>query len=410
MWMHVLKSRGRLPCAAAAVLLVCAAVPGLASAHASRRDHHHYYRHHRQHHERLGTLYVSPRGVDGNGCTRRDPCKTVTYAVSAAMPGDTVAVEHGTYREQVTIGKRLRLIGAGHPTIDATGQQNGIRITGADSAHSTLQGFVVENATQEGILAARTAYLTIRENIVRHNDLGFGAANAIGECAPQGEVPGDCGEGLHLITVGHSAVLGNRVTGNAGGILLTDELGPTDRNLVAGNHVYENPYDCGITVAGHNNQVVVDGTVKPDVGGIYENRIIANVSDRNGLQGEGAGILLATAGPGTAVYSNEIRANRAAGNNLSGITLHSHAPGDDLDGNQIIGNWLRRDNVGGDPDANDAETTGILIFSAVKTLAGTVVRANRIADAHFGIWTQNVPSIPTSANRYFNVTVPVFQK
>lgn len=405
MWMPVLKSWGRLLCAVATVLLVGAAVPSLASAHSSRRGHHH-----RHHHARFGTLFVSPSGMDSDGCTRRDPCKTIGYAVSVARPGDTVAVEHGTYREQVTVAKRLRLVGVGHPRIDASGQRNGILITGPGSAHSTIRGFVVANATQEGVLAVQTAYLTIRDNIVRHNDAGFGATNPTGECAPQGEVPGDCGEGLHLMTVAHSVVLRNRVSANAGGILLTDELGPTYRNLVASNRVYENPYDCGITVAGHNNQVVVDGTVKPDVGGIYENRVIANVSNRNGLQGEGAGILLATAGPGTAVYSNEIRGNRADGNNLSGITLHSHAPGDDLDGNQIIGNWLGRDNIGGDPDANDAQTTGILIFSAVKTLAGTVVRANRIADAHFGIWTQNMPSIPTSANRYYNVTVPVFQQ
>jgi hypothetical protein len=141
---------------------------------------------------------------------------------------------------------------------------------------------VVENATQEGILVMRTAYVTIPGNLVRHNDLGASAEHPTGACAPQGQVPADGGEGVHLMTVANSEVLGNLVTRNAGGILLTDELGPTYRNIVAGNHVYENPFDCGITVAGRNGNAVAHGTVKPDVGGIYENKISANVSDRNG--------------------------------------------------------------------------------------------------------------------------------
>jgi nitrous oxidase accessory protein NosD len=394
----------RLAVAAVATLALAAAAPGLASA--SPRG----YQHGQRHPHAARTLYVSPRGSDSGRCTSRRPCKTIGHAVAVAAAGDVVMVRRGTYNEQVTVAKRLRLIGVGHPTINATGEQNGIVITGPGSAHSMVRGFVVENAAQEGILAMRTAWVTVSTNVVRHNDLGAAAQHPTGECAPQGQVPGDCGEGVHLMTVAHSAVLGNRVTQNTGGILLTDELGPTYRNLVAANAVHENPFDCGITVAGHNSKAVVNGTVQPRVAGIYENTIADNVSNRNGLRGEGAGVLLATAGPGTAVYSNVIRGNRAAGNNLAGITLHSHAPGDDLNGNKIIGNSLRNDNVGGDPDAGDTETTGILIFSAATTLKGTVVRRNRIADTHFGIWTQNVPTIPTSANRFSNVAVPVFQK
>lgn len=403
--MHRMKW-ARLPrvIAPAAALIFAAAVPGMAAARpGGHRPNHHHPRPSR-------ALYVSPRGSDTAPCTRQRPCKTIGHAVAVAGAGETVIVGRGTYKEQVTVDKRLQLLGMGGATIDATGQQNGIVVSGARSARSTIRGFIVQNATQEGILAMNTAWLTISRNLVRHNDLGAASAHPTGECAPQGQIPGDCGEGLHLMTVAHSTVLANRVTQNTGGILLTDELGPTDRNLVAGNAVYDNPFDCGITIAGHNNKAVVNGTLQPKVAGIYKNTIIDNVSDRNGLKGEGAGILLATAGPGTAVYSNVVRSNRATGNNLSGITLHSHAPGDDLNGNRLIGNSLRDDNVGGDPDAGDTESTGILIFSAATTLKGTVVRGNRIADVHFGIWTQNVPTIPASANRFVNVAVPVFQK
>jgi hypothetical protein len=68
---------------------------------------------------------------------------------------------------------------------------------------------VVENATQEGILVMRTAYVTIPGNLVRHNDLGASAEHPTGACAPQGQVPADGGEGVHLMTVANSEVLGN---------------------------------------------------------------------------------------------------------------------------------------------------------------------------------------------------------
>ena len=35
----------------------------------------------------------------------------------------------------------------------------------------------------------------------------------------------DCGEAIHLTGVEHSTITGNTVTGNAGGILLTDDKG-----------------------------------------------------------------------------------------------------------------------------------------------------------------------------------------
>jgi nitrous oxidase accessory protein NosD len=376
--------------------------------HHGHHRHHGHRGHHRVHHGQV--LFVSPSGSDTAACTFSAPCKTIGHAVSVAGAGATIVVRSGTYAEQVTIAKRLFLVGKGHPTIDATGQQNGVAITGAASAGSVVTGFVVEHATQEGILATQTAHLTIGWNHVQGNDLGAASPNPTGECAPQGQIPGDCGEGLHLMSVTHAKVIANVVTQNTGGILLTDELGPTARNLVLLNRVFHNEFDCGITVAGHNPQAVVNGMRQPNVAGIYQNMIAGNHSDDNGLKGEGAGILLAGAGPGTGVYDNLVKHNETHGNNLAGITLHSHAPGDDLNGNRFIGNFLRHDNVGGDPDAGVTDTTGILLFSAVSQLHGIVVRANVVKDVHFGIWTQNVPAIPANANTFINVAVPLHQQ
>ena len=71
---------------------------------------------------------------------------------------------------------------------------------------------------------------------------------------------------------------------------------------------------------------------------------------------------------------------------------------------------MRNDNLGGDPDAGDKATTGILVFSAVTKLQGTIIRANVIRGVHYGLWTQNVPALQKTVNRFQNVDVPLFQR
>jgi putative cofactor-binding repeat protein len=359
-----------------------------------------------------GMYFVSPRGSDGNPCRAWAPCATIGHAVSLAADGDTVVVKRGTYNEDVTIAVGLRLQGVGNPTIDATGLDNGIVVTGADA---TVEGFTVENATFEGILVRNTHGVTIRGNVVKGNDQGIflPPEEQTGECAAAGPVPGDCGEGIHLWAVTNSRVAHNWVGNNAGGILLTDETGPTAFNLINDNTVVDNKYDCGITIAGHNPGAAPGGVPAPDVAGIYSNIVAHNRADGNGVLGEGAGILIAGAGPGTAVYDNQVVGNEGSGNGLAGLTLHSHTPGQDLNGNVIMGNRFSNDNLDGDFDFDpytDGQTTGILLASATP-LTGTVVQGNVIRNVYYGIWTLNLPPIPVSANHFANdVTTPVYQQ
>jgi nitrous oxidase accessory protein NosD len=387
----------RLAGAAGAAVLVSAAGAGAAAAK---------------------TLYVSPKGHNRGACTSKQPCKTISFAVAKTKRGDTVKVVKGTYREDVTIARDIKLVGVGAPVINAVGT-NGILITGAKSRGALVGGFVVQHALDEGILASQTSNVTIEQNVVRQNDRGVKAANPTGECAAAGQVPGDCGEGLHLMSVTHSTVQGNTVKDNLGGILLTDEFGPTAHNEISLNTVLDNVADCGITIAGHNPHAasVPSGTPNPAVAGIYDNTIRDNVANGNGVEGEGGGILLAGGAPGTAVYSNLVEGNVANGNGLGGLTLHSHAPGQDLNGNRIIDNSFSHDALDGngpgkpgDSDAGLTKSAGIILFSAFTKLKGTVVRGNKLSNEYYGIWTQNVPPIRKSLNKFANVTVPVFQK
>ena len=370
------------------------------------------------------TLYVSPTGASGAAGTS---CATAAYskindAVAAASAGDTVVVCAGTYTEDVAVSKALILSGQG-ATIDATGQDNGIKIA---ASNVTVMGFTVENATGEGILAQQPnpekgpmvqgqqlytgmpiTHVVIKHNVVKNNDQGGLPANAptttYAECKPSGQIPGDCGEGIHLWSVADSQVLLNTVTGNAGGILLTDEFGPTHNNLIAGNVVTDNAYDCGITIPSHNlGRDPQTGKLMPSFGGVYDNVVRNNIVLDNGLIGQGAGVLIAAPFPGAASYGNVIEDNTIAGNGQSGVTIHSHAPGAWVGDNVIRNNMIGTNNMVGDPDvapAKDMATTGILVWSAVTPIRVTI-SGNTIFGNWYGVWLGQVVSAPGA--RAFN--------
>ncbi|HEY3727213.1 MAG TPA: right-handed parallel beta-helix repeat-containing protein [Solirubrobacteraceae bacterium] len=361
------------------------------------------------------TLYVSTRGKDKNPCTKTKPCRTIGRGIQKAHRNDTVSVGRGTYHAEVKISEPLSLVGTKNPVIDAKGKDNGVLISGSGAAGAMVKGFVVKNATFEGILAMRTANVTIAKNTVENNDRGGKSAHPTGECAVAGNVPGDCGEGLHLMSVMQSQVLDNTVKNNAGGILITDELGPTAFNVIARNRALNNVLDCGITLAGHNSKAVSAGGVpQPPVAGVYDNYISNNTANRNGTRGQGGGILIAAPGPGTGAYNNVINGNTANNNGLAGITLHSHAPGQYLNGNVITNNRVSHDGIAGngigkpgDSDFGVTNTVGILVGSAVSTLQGTVVANNTISNVFYGVWTKNVPATAVSSNAFNGVTTPV---
>lgn len=358
------------------------------------------------HHQRV--VLVSVKGKDKRDCgSFKRPCRTISKGVAVARPGDTVKVLPGTYAEMVTVTKQLTIVGQ-KATVDATGKFNGFLLNGGASG-TNLGGFTVKNAIGEGILAVGLSKVTIQYNWVTNNDQGATMPNGGGyaQCQAQGQVPGDCGEGIHLMSVAWSKVLGNQVVFNVGGILLTDEVGPNHNNLVAGNNASNNSADCGITLPSHNALA----TTNPAKGGVYNNLILNNTANNNGLKGEGAGILIAAAGPGMASYNNTIKGNMVSGNSLAGVTIHSHTPNQNVNGNVIVGNWVGTNNLLGDPDAGAKKTTGILVFSAVVKVKGTVITLNHISHNKIGIWlSKNVDRHQIKENFFFDVKVPVFVK
>ena len=172
----------------------------------------------------------------GTSC-RTAKFATISAAVAASKAGGTVVACPGTYKEDVVVSIPLTLIGksatinatglAGAPTGAIKGQApfNGITI---ESSHVTVEGFKVEGAEGEGILAVNpnpvakivagmplSTGTPITDVKILHNDV---TGNDLGNenpdspyvfCTPNGG--GDCGEGIHLLSVANSTVLGQQV-------------------------------------------------------------------------------------------------------------------------------------------------------------------------------------------------------
>lgn len=330
------------------------------------------------------TLCVNQGGT--GGCLA-----SIQAAVAAASAGDTIRVAEGTYYEDVSVTKPLFLVGAHeHNTIiDATGLVNGIAITGTSDVGVT--GFTVKNAETAGIWITNSSRVTISSNIVEDNDKGLipgppptcPALN--GTPFAQGEAF-DCGEGVFLSAVDHSVLSGNTVTGNAGGILITDDTGPTHDNFISDNSVVRNTeLDCGITLPSHSGA------------GVFHNTVSGNNSSYNG--GPGVGIF--APGPGSKAYGNVVINNRLRGNGLPGVTMHNHAaPGVNgvpaflppvmFDDNMVLGNDIS-DNSQDFEDAATSGPTGINIYS-VAPMMGTIISQNVIHQEALDI-VVNVPAM-----------------
>jgi len=193
---------------------------------------------------------------------------------------------------------------------------------------------------------------------------------------------------------------GNIVRNNIGGILLTDENGPTYGNTITGNMVLNNTKDCGITLASHYFSLTAVAT--PSVGGVYRNTVTNNTSNGNGA----AGIGVFAGPPGAAAWSNVVSGNTAMNNGEGGIMIHSHTPLQNVNNNVVTNNTLSGNGI--DPDnPNDDAPTGISIFSAVIPIPFTVVSLNQISNEHYGINSTNAVTLSGLNTNVFAASVAV---
>jgi len=337
---------------------------------------------------------------------------SIQAAVNHASAGDTVNVAPGTYDEFVTIGIPISLVGWDNRStiIDAGGLPHGIFIDGVDNpglSNVNITGLTVENALYEGILIVSASNVTISNDQVNDNDTSPGLVftGATTGCPGQpgtgvyeNDETGDCGGAIHLIGVSHSIVSDNYITGNADGVLISDETAESHDNMLLHNQIVNNPLECGIVLASHPPNGYSAAPYGPHFG-VDHNTVAENVSMGNGVEvgGSGVGIFSDGNGAGT-VVGNVILRNTLVGNGLGGVAIHTHVgpafglPADNFSGNVIIGNYIAK-NLADTADTATPGTVGININSGGggSPIQGTVVSDNTIEDEQFDI-AVNTPS------------------
>jgi hypothetical protein len=247
------------------------------------------------------TVHVGMHGSDANPGSLERPLKSLAAASRRALPGDTVIIAPGTYKEMLEI-TRSGVEGApiiyragedGAARIDAAGLRHGVIIWNAK--HIVVRGLSVENALRSGI------------HVHDHLDGGHGAdfnrieGNTVIHCGREGQ-NGIFVGGHHNIVSGNTVrhngyhpngirnsghgiyVLGNynHVTLNAvsdsarAGIRLAGEFNTLEENLIEENR------DFGITVW-------VDAPLKGENIDIRNNTLRNNLRGGISLYGQGDG-------------------------------------------------------------------------------------------------------------------------
>lgn len=243
--------------------------------------------------------------------------------------------------------------------------------------------------------------VTIRDNHIVDNDkspgLNFtgaltGCPNQPGNGIYETDETGDCGGALHLVGTVSSIVSDNLITGNADGVLISDETAESRDNLLIHNVIRNNPLECGIVLASHPPAGQTSPPSAPHHG-VNHNTVAENISSDNGVKigGSGAGMFSDGAGRGR-VSDNVIIQNKLTNNGLGGVALHTHVgpafglPADDMHGNMIIGNFIAG-NLADQFDTATPGRVGININSGGggSPVRGTVISQNIIRDEDIDI-------------------------
>ncbi len=295
------------------------------------------------------------------------PYTTISEAVAAAQPGDTIRVYPGTYHESVTVPITLKFVAENHKgavIVDPAALGAGFNV---QANRVSISGFTVQDAQgNAGISLSRSfSGYDIERNILRDNTIGIylnsnGARtsvvshnfflhnNAAGAASGNG-IYSDQG-------VSNVRIEGNFFTGqeNAAMIFVGNGAAEQDQfNLrIKGNYLsHDAPL---IFVNMHNSQIrdnVSIGSIGSGIffgGGVHNVQVISNTL----VNGAFTGINLRTDPvdyPVTAPNSaNLIKDNRIRGFGDSGIRLREGAFGNVVEDNRVSGNGTAGDPTTGD--------------------------------------------------------------
>jgi parallel beta-helix repeat protein len=320
------------------------------------------------------TLWVDPAHA-GN-------YTSISSAVAAAVPGDTIKVVPGIYNESVTIPSsltNLTILGGQAQFAGQKGasivESDGIAIA-IEANDVTIKGFTAEPATSAGVqnadgieIASGASGDSILNNTVVDEDEGivaYDVANVTGDVISGNTVEGSIygifvfGTGSGNVTISGNTVDDNGQNTQGGGITVVTN----GSALISGNTANHN-YSAAITVADGIAANVV-GNTADDTGGI------------DGLAGGGTGIIVDDGAGSASVADNTTNGNE---DGVSVDTTTALVTGNTANNNSGFGFGIVTA-ASSTTTANTAKGNGdgLFVDSATATVDGNTA-SNNIAGA-----------------------------
>ncbi|WP_349409347.1 nitrous oxide reductase family maturation protein NosD [Pseudalkalibacillus sp. SCS-8] len=279
---------------------------------------------------------------------------TISDAVNAAAPGDTILVENGTYREEITIPlakSGINIIANGDRVIlDGEGKLK----TALDISSNLIQiqGLKIQNYTQTGI-SVKGIGISLAENTIHNITNGNGIElslafstlmwkNRISKAKSHGitikamntwivdnDISANGGNGINFegsTTVG-STITHNRIQNNA-------QSGIADNagfNFIYNNEMIGNRQNGVYEVAGLGSGAIIENLLYANGNGVRLDNDGAEVAGNTIRSNSKSGVLMNS-------DFNNLQKNTLAQNNGSGVKLTVEATGNLVSNNTIVEN------------------------------------------------------------------------
>ena len=270
-----------------------------------------------------GTVHVDGSNpvCPGSG-TALDPFCTIQDGIAAALPGDDVLVQPGTYAELIDfLGKDIVVESAGGAfvtTLDGTGLGGSVvSLVNGEGAGAVLRGFTITGGTGTGPMFFSSgggvrcvgSSPVIEDNVISQNfaDNGGGISSDGGSPLIQGNEIRDNnavdGQGIHALAAADLRILDNTIADNTfavtlgGGVYVDDCTLLFEGNTVSGNSASSSGgmavFSSAVTIRG--NDFLGNFTDEDEGGalGLYQSSgtVSDNHFEDNGSSGRGGAIV-----------------------------------------------------------------------------------------------------------------------
>ncbi len=313
------------------------------------------------------TRYVSPGGSNTTDCTTTiNPCN-ISWAITSAAPGDTLAVAEGTYTETLTINESITIEGGysssflsrqifpdpSDTVIDGQENDRPITISGGSEVSVVLDGIRITNGDAAdalfktysggGLLVANGATATLINVLVDNN-----FANSAGGNGNGGGIAVTSDSSLIIrqsIIENNASTAGNGSNSPGGGVHFHGKGNITITNSFLVDNLSGNP---SLSFHANGAQLYIDISSIGSSNALVQHTTIASVS------GKAAAFVFSGSNDDALELKNSIIANHPVGF----ITTNISSPSITLSNNLFSNNATEVSDLGGDINSEINSFTG----------------------------------------------------